>query len=88
MNLQIELTDELKNQLAALHSELAEIKTNLQPKEPQKYLTKKETAELLKVNLSTLFNWQRTGVLTPVQLGGRVYFRVKDIESAIVELEK
>lgn len=88
MNLQIELTDELKNQLAALHSELAEIKTNLQPKEPTKYLTKKETAELLKVNLSTLFNWQRTGVLTPVQLGGRVYFRLKDIESAIVELEK
>ena len=88
MNLKIEIPDDLKNEIACLREELAEIKTNFQPKEPPKYYTKKETAELFKVNLSTLWNWQQSGVLLPVQIGGRVYYRAKDIENAIIVLQK
>lgn len=88
MNIQIEIPEELKQELTALRNELAEIKTNFKPKEPPRYLTKNETAELLKVDLSTLYNWQKKGVLLPIQIGGRVYYKADDIEAAFVQLKK
>jgi hypothetical protein len=88
MNFQIEYSDELKNDIESLKSDLAEIKLNLQPKEPTKYLGRKEVAEMLDVNISTVHNWTVKGVLTALQIGGRVYYRIKDVEAAMIELKK
>lgn len=49
-------------------------------------LTKKETANLLNVDLSTLWNWHQKGILIPFGIGGRVYYRMSDIEKALVQL--
>lgn len=49
-------------------------------------LTKKETAQLLNVDLSTLWNWQKKRILIPFGIGGRVYYRMSDIEKALVKL--
>jgi hypothetical protein len=88
MNLQIEYSDELKNDIESLKSDLAEIKLNLQPKEPTKYLSRKEVAEMLDVNISTLHNWTVKGILTALQIGGRIYYKKADIEAAMIELKK
>jgi excisionase family DNA binding protein len=88
MNFQIEYSDELKNDIESLKSELAEIKLNLQPKEPTKYLGRKEVAELLNVNISTIHNWTVKGILTALQIGGRIYYKKADIEAAMIELKK
>lgn len=50
------------------------------------FLTKKETANLLSVDISTLWNWHQKGILKPIGLGGRVYYRMIDIEKALVQL--
>jgi len=88
MNLELIYPEELKQDISKLRSELAEIKLNLQPKEPTKYLGRKEVAEMLNVNISTIHNWTVKGVLTALQIGGRIYYRKKDVEAALIELKK
>ncbi|MFV5699644.1 helix-turn-helix domain-containing protein [Flavobacterium sp. ZT3R17] len=54
------------------------------PKE--EYLTREETAKLLKVDLSTLWHWNKNGVLTPYGISNRVYYKRSDIDKAMVKL--
>jgi hypothetical protein len=88
MNLELIYPEELKQDISKLRSELAEIKMNLQPKEPTKYLGRKEVAEMLDVNISTIHNWTVKGILTALQIGGRIYYKTKDVEAAMIELKK
>lgn len=52
----------------------------------KKLLTREETAKFFHVDLSTLHNWKKKGVLLPVGIGGRVYYRMSDIEQALVQI--
>lgn len=89
MNFQLEYPDELKNEIATIKNELAEIKLNLQkPTENTKYLGRKEVAEMLNVNISSVHNYTVKGILTAFQLGGKIYYRKVDIEAAMIELKK
>jgi len=88
MNLELNYPEELKQDISKLRSELAEIKMNLQPKEPTKYLGRKEVAEMLDVNISTVHNWTVKGVINALQIGGRVYYKKSEIEAAMIELKK
>lgn len=67
-------------------SQLEELKKSFQPKTPEEYLTRKETAELLKINLSSLWNWTRKGILQSYSIAGKVYYKRSEVESALVEL--
>ena len=88
MNLELIYPEELKQDISKLRSELAEIKMNLQPKEPDKYLGRKEVAELLNVNISSIHNYTVKGILTAFQLGGKIYYKKADIEAAMIKLNK
>jgi excisionase family DNA binding protein len=72
----------VKSQLDSLRNEIAPV----QPKE--EYLSRKEVADLLKVELSTLHNWCKKGKLKPYGIGNRVYFLRSDIEKALVPLNQ
>lgn len=69
-------------------TQLDELKKHFQPKEPTEYLTRQETAEFLKVDLSTIHNYTKQGKLKAYGIGHRVYYKRKEVESAIVELKK
>lgn len=47
-------------------------------------LTRKQAAELLSISLVTLRNWTAQGLLPSYQLGGRIYYKQKEIISALV----
>lgn len=47
--------------------------------EPEKLLTREETAKFLKVSLPTLNNWTKAKVLTPHHIGRRVYYKKSEI---------
>lgn len=49
-----------------------------------KYLTRKETAKLLKVDISTLHNWHKQKILIPKQIGRRIYYLLSDIKDAML----
>ena len=81
--------EELKTAIVdGVKIQLDELKKHLQPKEPTNYLTRQETAEILKVDLSTIHNWTKKNKLVAYSIGVRVYYKRKEIENAIVKLEK
>ena len=69
-------------------TQLQDLKKHFKPKEPNEYLTRVEVAEMLKIDLSSVHNWTKKGILTSYQIGGRVYYKRLEIENAIVELKK
>ena len=79
--------EQLQNTIIeAVNNRLNDFKQHFEPKTPETYLTRKETAELLKVDLSSLHNWKHKGKLNPVAIGGRVLYKRSDIEKALIQL--
>ncbi len=66
---------------------LEELKLNLTPQHSEEYLTREQTAELLNIDLSTLWHWKKKGILIPYGVGNRVYYRRSDIDNAMVQLK-
>lgn len=88
---QIQITQTTPTQLKeliteVLKSEIDNLKQHFQPKEPKEYLTRSEVADLFKVDLSTVYNWCKTGKLKPLGIGARVYFLRSDIENCLTPL--
>ena len=52
----------------------------------ESYLTIEDVAQLFKVSLSTIYSWRKSGVLKACQIGGRVYFKQTEIDSAVIDL--
>lgn len=75
-----QIVQDLKNSL------LPELKKEFQPKTPTEFLTRHEVAELLKIDLSSVHNWSKKGILTSYGIGGRVYFKRTEVENAIQKL--
>lgn len=76
--LQQEILDGIQTQLNAL------IK-HFQPQAPTEYLTRQEAAKLLKVDLSTIHNWTKSGNLTAHMIGKRVYYKRNEIDEAMIQ---
>lgn len=71
-----------------IDKKINDLKKHLQPKEPTTFLTRTEVAELLSVDLSTVHNLSVKGTLQKYQIGGRVLYKRKEVENAIVKLLK
>jgi len=52
----------------------------------EEYLTREETATLLKVDLSTLWYWKKKGILMPYGVSSKVYYKRSDIDKAMIKL--
>lgn len=58
-------------------------KTEDRPKaKPTEYLTRQETAKLLKVTTTTLYKWDKRDILKPIRMGNEVRYRLQDIEDS------
>ncbi len=74
-----DLVHEIKN---AIIPELKEeLSKEFQPKQPTEYLTRTEVCKLLKIDLSTLHRWTKSGKLIAYGIGNRVYYKRSEIES-------
>lgn len=81
--------DELAEIIAkGVKNQIDELKKDFQPKEPNEYLTRNEVAEMLSIDLSSVHNWTKKGILTAFQISGRVYYKRKQVEAAIIELKQ
>lgn len=68
-------------------SQLNELKKSFQPKEPSEFLSRAELAKLLKVDVSTIHNWTKKGKIISYGIGGRIFYKRKQVEDAIVQLK-
>jgi predicted DNA-binding transcriptional regulator AlpA len=73
-------------EVSLIKSGIEELRKNYEPKIPTELLTVQEVAKLLKVDRSTLWNWQQKQTLVPYGIGARVYYRRSDIENALILL--
>ena len=48
--------------------------------ESEKYLSPKETTELLKVSKSTLWRYNKTGYLKTIEIGGKRRYRLSEVK--------
>jgi len=72
--------------LQDVRTELQEMSKNFQPVQPAEYLTRQETAELLKVSLVTLSDWNKKGVIKPYRLGNLIRYKRAEIETALLAI--
>ena len=54
-------------------------------KEEETYLTTEKTAEMLDVDRSTLWRWNKIGYLKHISVGGKRRYRLSDIERILNE---
>ncbi len=79
--------EQLQNAIVeGVKKELEILKTNFQPKEPSDLLTRNETAQLLKVDLSTLHNWVKRKKIRAYGISHRVYFKRSEIEEILTPI--
>ena len=80
--------EEIKKDILKGVSELIEsLKKDFTPKEPIELLTREETAELLKVNLTTIWNYTNQGRLIAYKIGNRVYYKRSEVMDALIQLK-
>lgn len=81
------LIEELKAEiLDVIKKEISDLKIEYHPKIPDENLTRAEVAELFKVDITTIHNWTKKGILKPYGMGRRVYYKRSEVESALTEL--
>lgn len=69
--------------------QLNELKKHFQTKEPTQYVTRQYVAdEMIHCDLSTVHNLTKKGVLIKYGIGGRVLYKRKEVENAIIKLNQ
>lgn len=70
------LVDKLEKRIATLISK----------QNNEELLTRTDTAELLKINLTTLWNWTKKGKITAYGIGNRVYYKRGELKRALTQI--
>lgn len=78
------IIDEL---ILAMRQELNEFEKRLRIPQQEEYLTRKELAKLLSINLSTIHNWRKDGKIISHKIGNRVVFKRSEIEQCLILLK-
>ena len=82
-------TNELKSLLKeSVKQEFNQLKEEILCKTPTQYLTRKQVAKMLDINLTTLNNWTNRGALTSYGIQGRVYYKRDEVETAFIKLKQ
>lgn len=77
--------EELKESiLTDVRAEIKSLSLNFQPIIPAEYLTRQETAAILKVSLVTLSDWNKKKILNPFRLGNLIRYKRSEIEQALI----
>ena len=63
-----------------------ELKKTFQPKEPTKYLSRHAVAAMLSVDISTVHNMSKKGILQKYQISGRILYIRSEVEDSIIKL--
>jgi hypothetical protein len=71
-----------------IKAQLDELKQNFTPKEPDEFMSRNETAKLLKISLVCLHDWMNKGILKPYKMGNKTYFSRKEVTEQMFNSNK
>ena len=66
--------------------ELENLRKEFQPKVPDELMTRQETADFFKVDLSTIWSWTKKGKLRSFGCGNRVYYKRSQLDQVLTPL--
>ncbi len=66
------------------HTLFADITKTLQDNEPKRYYSADQICERFSVTKPTIHEWRKRGILKSYKLGARVYYRLDEIENAMI----
>ena len=72
--------------LSDVRAELKNLSQHFKPVTPPEYLTRQETAAILKVSLVTLSDWNKKGILKPYRLGNLIRYKQKELDEALIRI--
>lgn len=73
-----EIANEVKTTL------FADIQKTLNENEPKRYLSADEVCQRFAVTKPTIHEWRKRKILKSYKLGSRVYYRLDEIENAMI----
>lgn len=79
-----ELTGIIHN---AIREAVKDIKPQASASQSETLLSRKETAEKLKISLVTLNDWTKRGIIQSYLIGGRVLYKEKEIEASLHQVK-
>ncbi|MEG3656184.1 helix-turn-helix domain-containing protein [Arenibacter palladensis] len=71
-----------------LDERIKDLKKNFTPREPEEFLTRGETAKLLKISLVTIHEWNKKKILNPRKIGNRTYYLRSEIKELLLNSNK
>lgn len=77
----VSVTVKLDDLKAILKEAVGGLKPACQEPSPEEFLSRKEVLELLKIDSSTLWCWEKTGYIKSFPFGGRKRYRRDDVEA-------
>jgi len=69
--------------IAAIRSELSGMKTKEKENTQTEFLTRKQTADRLKISLPTLHTWTASGTIQGYRVNGRVLYKSNEVDSSL-----
>lgn len=72
---------------AAVKKQLRDLTAEIVAKPIDELMSREEAAEYLRVSISTINNWRRSGKLVAYGLGNRVFFKRSEVESSLTKLQ-
>lgn len=73
-----EIVGKLKSEL------LSELTKTFNENQPNKYISAQEICERFDISKPTIYEWKRRKILKSYKLGSRVYYKMEDIENAMI----
>lgn len=75
---------ELKQEISELKSFITNYLPPIKESDDTILLTREEVAKFFKINISTVRNWSKSGILQPYYVGDRVYFKRSEVIVALI----
>jgi len=77
--------EKLERLIADLRNEINQLK---ELKSPKEFITRKEAAEILKVSVTTVINYEKRGIIQAYRIGNQIRYKREDILNAPVAIER
>ena len=79
--LKTEISEDVFNKISCL------IQTAQTPPPQTEFITRKQTADLLRVSLPTINDWTKTGKIKGYRIGSRVRYKRNEIENSLSQIK-
>lgn len=78
--------ERIYEKLCKIEEELETLKEIRPIRDPDRFLTRKEAAELLKVSLPTLHRWTKLRKITAHGIGNKVLYKLSELEESLIKM--